>query len=360
MISSSWIFEGNGIWVVGCAERVDCYFVCGQGYVRRIPCQSFDAEQTMNRTGLSIGAIVLVVVLYEVAALFLTPSLKNILRQSSSYASIAMEDASVLLVEERKAMVIIEPREHPSLRYVLFNFHSMMPLEYDLYICHGPANGEFARKQASFLKNRTIYFNLVDGVSSGREYNALFKSEKFWEQIDAEIILVFQTDSVLCSKSPYSIQDFVQYGYIGCSYANYFADNLPHYWKLQNPEGKKVHFFGVGGLSLRRKSFQLDCISKYKTGIESKYPEDVFFSFCLAYGENDSLRPENATVLQRFCNQWDLQQPSFGVHKVAEWLNQIKGIEANIEDIPELVHYCPEILALKPDLLQAHDKILGP
>ena len=113
MIPSCWVFEGNRNGGEGYAEQLDCYLVCGWVVVRRIPSQSLDAEQTMNRTGVSIWAIVIVVVLYELAALFLTPSLENVLGNSSTYASIEMEDTSVLLVEERKAMVIIEPREHP-------------------------------------------------------------------------------------------------------------------------------------------------------------------------------------------------------------------------------------------------------
>lgn len=37
----------------------------------------------------------------------------------------------------RSAMVIVEPREHPNLQYVLENFDRLMPLHYDLYVFHG-------------------------------------------------------------------------------------------------------------------------------------------------------------------------------------------------------------------------------
>jgi hypothetical protein len=43
------------------------------------------------------------------------------------------------------AMVIVEPRKHHHLKYVLDNFDAHMPLDYDLYIFHGPAAGALTR-----------------------------------------------------------------------------------------------------------------------------------------------------------------------------------------------------------------------
>lgn len=42
-------------------------------------------------------------------------------------------------------MVIVEPRAHPDLQYVLENFDKNMPLYYDLYIFHGKSYGGCAR-----------------------------------------------------------------------------------------------------------------------------------------------------------------------------------------------------------------------
>ena len=270
--------------------------------------------------------------------------------------------------KERKAMVIVEPREHPLLGSVLRNFHSIIPLEYDLYIIHSPNNIEFAREQASFIQNRTVlYMDIQDRLdetptdTARSNYNALFKTAKFWEAIDAEIILVFQTDSILCHNSPYRIEDFTQYGYVGCSYASHFADDLPRYWTFDSVQ---TYFYGVGGLSLRRKSFQLGCIDKYMKDNSfnnwteeyddpiASLPEDVFFSYCLEQQqENSSYRPANVSVLQRFCCQWDLQEPTFGVHKLDEWLGDNVGFDNAPEDVPKLVHHCPEVLTLKPDIM---------
>ena len=47
-----------------------------------------------------------------------------------------------------------------------------------------------------------------------KEYNELFKSLSFWNQIDAEYIQIMQTDSALCKNSRYTLDDFIEFPYI--------------------------------------------------------------------------------------------------------------------------------------------------
>lgn len=128
------------------------------------------------------------------------------------------------------AMVIVEPRKHHLLQYVLSNFHENMPLHYDLYVFHGKSAGPFARAAVAAanvtLRRRVYYRQLEEDDMDPKEpqlgqpwlvpYNLLLRTPDFWHQIDAENILVFQTDSVLCAGSPWRIQDFEHLGYIGC------------------------------------------------------------------------------------------------------------------------------------------------
>lgn len=223
------------------------------------------------------------------------------------------------------AMVIVEPRRHKHLAYVLTNFDKRMPLTYDMYIFHGRNNGEFARDAAkSVSKNRKIHFVALEKDDmTVDEYNALLKSpERFWSKIDAENILIFQTDAVLCSASKFSISDFEHLGYIGCAFGSEAGKGT--YWGERS-------YWGVGGLSFRKKSAALKCIANMPH--EPNFPEDVFFSECVdaGYGE----RPANGHQLTQFCSQGHFISKSFGAHRIHD------GMEKS--QLQDFVEYCPEV-----------------
>jgi hypothetical protein len=88
-------------------------------------------------------------------------------------------------------------------------------------------------------------------------------------------------------------------------------------------------FYGIGGLSLRKKSFMMKCIADNPT-IDKHFPEDVFYSNCVSKSDN---RPESAEVLSRFCSQNAYHDNSFGVHKPAIM---------NRSDFNKFVQYCPD------------------
>jgi len=116
------------------------------------------------------------------------------------------------VILQKKALVIVEPREHEYLQYVCENFDKNMDKTWDLYLFHGKSTGDFAQKATAGIKGRKV--NLIpletDNLD-GDGYNALFKSLDFWNQVDAEDILVFQTDTVLCPASEFKIRDFRKY-----------------------------------------------------------------------------------------------------------------------------------------------------
>jgi hypothetical protein len=239
-----------------------------------------------------------------------------------------------------KALLIVEPRRHELLRYSLHNVHGIMPLEYDLYIYHGYGNDEYAREQAkTLLGGRRIFYRVVndsDVAFDSGQYNRLLKNVTFWGEIYAEDVLVFQTDSVLCANSPFRIENFLQYSYIGCSLGDYYATSMP--WWGGNP------FYGVGGLTFRKNSFHVECIKKYSNDTAAPFPEDLFYSYCLHQGHGH--KPENATVMLQFCTQMDFRERTFAVHKIFnEMFTHYPG------NIPKLLKHCPEALAIVPEIL---------
>lgn len=226
--------------------------------------------------------------------------------------------------QDGRAMVIVEPRAHPLLPYVIANFDATVDPRYTLYVFHGPSNKEFARDAASHARRRPVRLVAMthDNLTAG-QYNALLKSPWFYDQIHAEHILVFQTDAAACGASPHRIAEFEKYGYVGCAHDDRIGRNT--HWG-------KAAFYGVGGLSLRRKSSALECIRREGPNTEA---EDVFFSNCVDKGYGT--KPENGPVLQAFCSQSMFGAHSFGVHQPT-LMRQA--------DIPAFTKYCPEAIPL--------------
>ena len=229
--------------------------------------------------------------------------------------------------QQKNAMIIVEPREHKLLQYVIENFNRFMDPSWDLYVFYGNSTKEYAENATQNVTQRAKYLlplgvdNLID-----TEYNTLFKQHEFWDKIDAENILVFQTDAVLCPSSAKKIEEFIKYDYIGCSVDNKHIGNssAPHWWS-------SYPFYGIGGLSFRKKSFMKQCITNDPN---NNIPEDVFYSTCIE--KNGRNKPESAEVLAKFCSQWQYNEDSFGAHKT-------KGM-SNKEDF---YAYCPEAQRLE-------------
>ncbi len=83
-------------------------------------------------------------------------------------------------------MVIVEPRQHAHLGYVLRNFDQHMPQRYDLYVFHGQSAAEYARQAAAGIeRHRAVHFiPLPADDLSADEYNALLKSPaEFWDKV---------------------------------------------------------------------------------------------------------------------------------------------------------------------------------
>lgn len=226
----------------------------------------------------------------------------------------------------KNAMVIVEPRPHKLLESVIHNFDSIMPPSWDLYVFYGKSHYNFAHKATEkILKRNKFLIQLDTDNLDAKGYNKLLKQESFWNKVNAEHILVFQTDSVLCKNSKYKIEEFMNYNYIGCPYnGHYIGKHEMGIWS------GKHYFYGIGGLSYRKKSFMIDCIRNYP--IDDDFPEDVFYSNCVAETKD---KPENAMVLNKFCTQFSGLDYSFGVHKPERLVNK-----------KEFSGYCPEIKIL--------------
>ena len=93
-------------------------------------------------------------------------------------------------------------------------------------------------------------------------YSELLKSKEFWDKIDQENVLIFQTDSF--TLNGFDINNYTDFSFIGSPY------NWDPEWKAYGERRDKLTppecVSNInGGFSFRKKSSMLDCIENVST-----------------------------------------------------------------------------------------------
>jgi hypothetical protein len=134
--------------------------------------------------------------------------------------------------------VIIEPRRHHALSFVLKNIVENLDSEWNILIFHGLVNKEYVKRAMADLPANRFLPPIelhIDNLTIA-QYNSILMSPSFYQCIPTEIFLIFQTDSMILEPTLLSM--FMEYDYVGAPWRN--------------------HQVGNGGFSLRRKSKMLE------------------------------------------------------------------------------------------------------
>jgi hypothetical protein len=225
---------------------------------------------------------------------------------------------------ENYTAIIIEPRKHRALQYVLLNALKNLSDKWNIIVFHGNLNKEYVENiintKLSDYKNRIKTINLNIDNLDFYNYNSLMLDKSFYNNIPTETFLVFQTDSLIISKNKDVINEFLKYDYVGAPFDGIGPHNA-HLNKL----------VGNGGLSLRKKSKMLEIIDSCKASWDFN-GEDRFFSFPC---NNIPINKPSFEEAQRFCSQFTLNENSFGIHKT--WYEfPLKDIEKLFPEVREL------------------------
>lgn len=108
--------------------------------------------------------------------------------------------------------IIIEPRKHKALEFVLNNFTSMLDERWSFIIFHGNNNEDYVKDiintKLSDNIDRIKLINLnVDNLSIN-DYNSLLYNSSFYDNIKTELFLIFQSDTMICSNYKNNIYNF--------------------------------------------------------------------------------------------------------------------------------------------------------
>lgn len=174
-------------------------------------------------------------------------------------------------------------------------------------IFHGSENAKYFKEHSrlqGLVKSGLVTLHLVDwdglpakprdrGATEHEysylrsEYNDLCTSTTFWTQMRAENVLITQADARVCTNSKRSIDDFMQYDYIGAPWPEKCRVQIPASLKTKEMQGNEL-IVGNGGFSLRSKSAMLTVTSMKEelAGIWGAQGlglpnEDTFLSFAL-------------------------------------------------------------------------------
>ena len=212
--------------------------------------------------------------------------------------------------------IIVEPRKHLALGFVVRNVLENLPENWNVRIFHGTLNKSFVEELLAGellpSRSRITLENLgVENLATQAEYSRILASREFTEKIPTETFLVFQTDSMINPNHRDLLDKFLRYDYVGA----------PWPW-----DHLKV---GNGGFSLRKRSAMLKVINTTWT-YRGAY-EDQYFSI-----GSRLARPYKPTYEEamEFSIEQVYSPRSFAIHNAWKYLPE--KVEQMCEDCPGL------------------------
>ncbi|KAK8848873.1 hypothetical protein PGQ11_015353 [Apiospora arundinis] len=191
---------------------------------------------------------------------------------------------------ESKVALLIENRENPILAPLMLHFMSVVPPDWRFRFMGSKESVRYInqsmaiREQVNAGKLDLTYIP-SNMSTAGQEMISRFLTNLWlYETVlqPAEWLLVFQTDSILCSNSRQNLNDYLDYDWVGAPW---------------NPQGK---FGGNGGLSLRRVSSIIE-ILRDQVRVDGSQPEDVWLAERL--GHRPGAKMANGTISLTFSGE---------------------------------------------------------
>lgn len=191
----------------------------------------------------------------------ITSSLASTLKSLPSYLTGSNQDDSAAknhtiktaeIATSKKVAVIIETRESAAIIPLILHFSAVLGPDWPIVIYTSTENfGSFSTSEALLRhqhSGRVVIRSLADGLyfPNWDSVSNFLTTPWMWTDLaPAEYLLIFQADSVLCSNSVRSVEDFFEWDLIG-------APISPQWGQGYN-----------GGLSLRRRSTTMRVLQEF-------------------------------------------------------------------------------------------------
>jgi len=220
--------------------------------------------------------------------------------------------------------VIIEPRPHRALSYVLHNILAHLPEEWSVLLFHGTANQDFVANliatEFTAVQHRILPpLSLHTDNLTIAQYNKILMSTAFYRCIPTEVFLIFQTDTMILHQNRHLLHEFLRYDYVGAPWRNGVVGN--------------------GGFSLRRKSKMMEICDKVPN-YNYLFNEDVYFT----YQSVIRLHKPHWKKAMTFSVETMFHERSFAVHAPWKHLNahEMGLLEEMYPEVRTLRHLCAD------------------
>ena len=269
-------------------------------------------------------AIVIIanVIVFPLSAGDITPGLQAI-------ASLQNQLESRSQKEYPFVAAIVEPRKD-NLVKIIQHFLRVLPANTHFQVYHGTENVDI------------LYINFSEEINSGKMslwnmgidnlsiqgYSALLTSETFWNTIQSERVLIFQTDAITCD-SGVDIQEFKEYDYVGAPLSMFICVLVNLLFICKGYFLQHSRYYN-GGLSYRRKSTALKVIKRYPW--DRKCTEDVWF--CAFIPHVGGKLPSREIARKFSFEAENLSGTPWGLHKPRKDYDQLCNICPNTREIP--------------------------
>jgi hypothetical protein len=231
-----------------------------------------------------------------------------------------------------KVAVIVEMLEDVTLVPQILHFIEQLDDDWPVVLYHSRFNEEFILNDTTLrpylLSGKVQRIQLQTAFLSHDAVSQFLAHSPLYEHLaPATHILMFQTDSTLCSASSQKIEDYFIYDFIGA----------PIHETIVN---ETMPLFN-GGLSLRNRTAMLQIIEEAQPFDQPGHPhpwEDQFFSYEMARS-NYTYHLPTAEQAAAFAVESVFHPTPLGVHRPHMFIHQTAGHE----EYEQLRSYCPEV-----------------
>ncbi|KAI4214700.1 MAG: hypothetical protein LQ351_002773 [Letrouitia transgressa] len=223
--------------------------------------------------------------------------------------------------------VIIETRPIPNLVPLILHFSSVLGPDWPIRVIHSPSNADLfqANPLRRQIESNHIELSLIPSnisLKTSNDVSSYLTRPFFWQSLaPKKHILLFQSDSILCSNSPHRVEEFLQYDFIGAP----ITPNLGHDLGYN------------GGLSLRSREKMLEVLryNNYTDGFEDQWYYSKLKELPTGPHYEPGANLPTQEVAKKFAVETMWHDQPFGLHQVHRWQSKH---EAHLRE------WCPEYL----------------
>lgn len=241
---------------------------------------------------------------------------------------VPLETPYGIRISSQKAAAIVENRPLENLVPITLHFSSVLGPEWPIHVFTSEENRVLFSESEPFQREVAVgRFHVrslpeEEKLSSHASVSAFFTKPWFWEQLaPAEHLLLFQADSILCTKAPQKVEDFLQYDFVGA------------------PVREGLGMGYNGGLSIRNRTMCLEIVNNFDWQVERHgdhsegnvdYEDQWFGKKMREFAGSNLPTPE---VAMKFSVETMWYEKPLGFHQPNIW---------QPEHMEEIYHWCPE------------------